>query len=99
VRDGGGSGGGVYLTCSTLSGTNIGFSAVGGVGSLYGGGGGGGRIAVWRQIDTSSGISYSVLGAAGASGNGNGSNGTFNMIYFPILKPVYNFFGTVQVIP
>ncbi|MBU4201195.1 MAG: hypothetical protein KJ919_14890 [Verrucomicrobia bacterium] len=46
---GSGSGGGVYLKCKTLRGSNGILSAKGGVGTgSYTTGGGGGRIAVWR---------------------------------------------------
>ncbi|MCG2680920.1 MAG: hypothetical protein L6455_13305, partial [Kiritimatiellae bacterium] len=76
---GAGSGGGIYLTCKTLSGTNSVFSVPGGNVSVsygpYGGGGGGGRIAVWRAYDTTGGIIQTNV-AGGTASSGNGTNGT-----------------------
>lgn len=66
----GGSGGGIYVRCHTLTASNAILSANGGNGgdpytTIPGGCGGGGRIAVWRMYDTSNGsVSNSVAGGA-----------------------------------
>lgn len=65
---GAGSGGGVHIVCETFSGLNGAIQAKGGNSSYYGGGGGG-RIAIWRSIDTSSGVSNNVTAAAGTGGS------------------------------
>ncbi len=65
-----GSGGSIYVTTSSLTGTGL-ISAVGGSGS--GGGGGGGRIALYSSTDTFTGTKL----AYGGSGNGQyGGAGT-----------------------
>ncbi len=51
---GGGSGGGIWITCGTLAGSGS-ITASGAVGSSYAGGGGGGRIAVEYSSSTYSG--------------------------------------------
>ncbi len=85
---GGGSGGGIYITCRTFIGdSNALLQAKGGNaqtgtgGSKYdGGGGGGGRIAVWRIFDRPLGvISNDVSGGCGwapAYGTNYGASGT-----------------------
>ncbi|MDR3643006.1 MAG: DUF2341 domain-containing protein [Candidatus Doudnabacteria bacterium] len=67
--DGGGSGGSIYLTTNTLSGTSS-LSAIGGnslSGNGIGGGGGGGRIAVYYTTDNST-VSYSAAGGTNSYG-------------------------------
>jgi hypothetical protein len=81
---GGGSGGGIYVTCKwfvTEDGTSL--SADGGdSGNGYGGGGGGGRIAVWRSYDRRTGSrTVTVDGGRGADNlswdpTWNGATGT-----------------------
>jgi hypothetical protein len=60
----GGSGGGIYVSCRTFTGSSGLLSANGGNGHEAGGGGGG-RIAVWRTRDTSAGVTATVTGGGG----------------------------------
>jgi hypothetical protein len=63
---GGGSGGGIYVTCSRFAGTSGALQANGGNGAgTTGPGGGGGRIAVWRTLDTSAGVTATVTPGGG----------------------------------
>ena len=73
-RSGGGSGGGLWITCGTLGGTGL-ITAHGGngAGSGQGGGGGGGRIAVY--CDAAS-LPVANLRAYGGSGYIRGGAGT-----------------------
>jgi hypothetical protein len=68
---GGGSGGSVWLTVGTLSGSGV-ISANGGAGILLGGGGGGGRIALQYGSSGFSGL----VSAYGGSGYATGGAGT-----------------------
>ena len=86
-RDGGGSGGGIFIKCQTLTGTNSFLSARGGAGAPYGGGGGGGgRIAIWRNTDTSSGSSNTVIGLSGGY-----SIGGIGTVYYSSMIPPFNY--------
>jgi len=81
-RGGGGAGGGIYLVCKHFAGLNGFLSAVGGngpgtQGGVNQGGGGGGRIAVWRMIDESSGISSNIAGGTTTNSAPSGQAGTF----------------------
>jgi hypothetical protein len=60
---GGGSGGGVYIDCANLEGTNT-IMVAGGSTTSYGGGGGGGRIAVYYSGRLRDG-GYTVAGGSG----------------------------------
>jgi hypothetical protein len=67
---GGGSGGGIYLTCRRLyDEAGVSLLARGGKAALgNGGGGGGGRIAVWREVDlTAAQAATDVAGGGGRS--------------------------------
>jgi hypothetical protein len=75
---GGGSGGGIYLSCKTLAGTNGVLQANGGAPTIYGGaggGGGGGRIAVWRVNDHSDTNTW-IIQALGYAVTNAGADGT-----------------------
>lgn len=78
-----GSGGGIYVTCRTLTGSGGRLYANGGNNAVGGGyaSGGGGRIAVWRMYDTAS-ITSSVAGGTG--GSYLGSNGTVVVGWIPL---------------
>ena len=84
---GGASGGGIYLACKTLRGTNGVLQANGGAGTVYGGwtggGGGGGRIAVWRVTDKSNTNSWLIQVNGGGPLAVTGSVGT---IYWGQLR-------------
>jgi hypothetical protein len=69
---GGGSGGSIYLRCSTFTGTTGALRVNGGNAHGSGGGGGGGRLAIWRVVDTFSG----VVSADGGTGLQTGDAGT-----------------------
>ncbi|MDD5708848.1 MAG: hypothetical protein PHR35_23275 [Kiritimatiellae bacterium] len=85
---GGGSGGGLYITCHAFTGDSGGVLRANGgnAGSFHsldvgGGGGGGGRIAVWRAQDRSPSVipTYVAGGTSGATnlpGCGTGETGT-----------------------
>jgi hypothetical protein len=72
---GGGSGGSIYITCTSLAGTGV-VSGVGGVPSGQSGGGGGGRIALYTSasdnylgtVTVVGGVLYGVPTKAGATG-------------------------------
>jgi hypothetical protein len=68
---GGGSGGSIWLTVGTLTGTGI-ISANGGMGNSSGGGGAGGRISIGYTVYDFVG----VVSAYGGSGYGTGGAGT-----------------------
>ena len=68
---GGGSGGSIWITVGTLTGTGT-ISADGGAGETHGGGGGGGRIAGYYDADTFTG----TVSARGAAGWNQGGAGT-----------------------
>ena len=71
-NSGGGSGGSIWLTAGTITGSGI-ISANGGAGEpILGGGGGGGRIALYSPTNTFTGLT-TVLGGDGAE---RGENGT-----------------------
>ena len=79
---GGGAGGGIYILCRRFAGLNGLLSAKGGNApgtwnSLQNGGGGGGRIAVWRAVDESSGISSNIAGGTTSNSLPSGQVGTF----------------------
>lgn len=83
VYGGGGSGGGVHITCRTFDGTGI-IRANGGVSGYAGGaGGGGGRIAIGYNTGAQASkppimVTFYTSGAAGAYNAGN-----LGTIYFP----------------
>jgi hypothetical protein len=72
---GGGSGGSIFLTVGTLSGSGL-ISVNGGAGNALGGGGGGGRIAVVYRI------ANSFSGLVSAYGGGGYAAGGAGTIYF-----------------
>ena len=74
-REGGGSGGGIFLKCQTLEG-NGSMNANGGNGGYYGGGGGGGgRIAIWFMFSNYTGLASSTGGLKGAIASAPATNG------------------------
>ena len=88
----GGSGGSIYITCSTFRGSGGILTAEGGRGNRSGGSGGGGRIAVHYDVTAQSavplpGVTFSVRGAKGGSsqrgGNIGGRHGTLS---FPDMQ-------------
>ena len=79
LNSGGGSGGSVWLSVGTLSGTGT-ISANGGAGNNVGGGGGGGRVAVSCRTN-----SYS--GAFAARGGAGGHFGGAGTICLPVFGP------------
>ncbi|HVV73827.1 MAG TPA: hypothetical protein VHI52_20350, partial [Verrucomicrobiae bacterium] len=83
---GGGSGGSIWLTVGTLTGSGS-IAANGGSGNGYGGGGGGGRIALEYGLNSFAG----TVTAFGGSGSSSGGAGT---IY---LKPKSQASGQVLV--
>ena len=77
----GGAGGGIYVQCNTLAGSNAVLLANGGTGGNsgnFGAGGGGGRIAVWRLRDNSNTNTWliQVLGTNGYAGTTTGTVGS-----------------------
>ncbi|HET7624050.1 MAG TPA: hypothetical protein VFM25_02205, partial [Verrucomicrobiae bacterium] len=85
-QSGGGSGGSIWISATSLEGTGA-IQANGGAGELYdGGGGGGGRIAIYSPSNTFGG----TISAAGAIGAFNGSDGTVfistNLDLFNVLS-------------
>ena len=69
---GGGSGGSIYLTAGTLTGSG-GISANGGIGPNTGGGGGGGRIAIHYDTNTFTGTISACGGSSGSCAGGAGT--------------------------
>jgi hypothetical protein len=89
-----GSGGGIYVTCRTFSGSTSGvIRANGGSASeSFIRTGGGGRVAVWRVRDTSGG-SVSVSAAHGSGGtdeNPASTDGTVVWGYLPLSGTVFS---------
>jgi hypothetical protein len=74
---GGGSGGSVFVSAGTLSGTGT-FRAIGGNGGANGGGGGGGGriVAYYNSTTFPVGNLICTRGTGGSGGGGNGINGT-----------------------
>ena len=99
---GGGSGGGIYIECSTFQGSGL-IWANGGNGTTgeTGGGGGGGRIAiVYTNAATQAGLSkpsvvFSTRGGTGSTTLGNAYMGQYGTLYFPdaIAFPSTNLTG------
>ncbi|MBI2440406.1 MAG: hypothetical protein HYV35_03445 [Lentisphaerae bacterium] len=86
---GGGSGGGIYLTCRTFIGNTNGLlRANGGAGNRYGGGGG--RIAVWRMYDNSAGAVSNYVNA-GTGPSGTGAVGTVVWRWLPAPGTIVSF--------
>jgi len=77
-RDGGASGGGIFLKCQTLEGNGAMNANGGNGGSFGGGGGGGGRIAIWFMYSNYTGIASSTGGLKGASAGAPAANGATN---------------------
>lgn len=83
-----GSGGGIYLSCSTLAGTNGSITANAGLsGGGLGGGGGGGRIAVAYEPAAQSLLTVPSLTFSAASSVSGGNNttlpGDIGTLWFP----------------
>lgn len=83
-RSGGGSGGGIYVTCRRLLGSSGLLEAKGG-GPTYGegGGGGGGRVAVWASRYGFPGTLTALFGTSGYAVTLNGATGTVVRGYLP----------------
>ena len=91
---GGGSGGGIYITCDTITGGGT-IRAEGGDNPSTGYTGGGGRIAVHFDFDTTSGITTNVDAGKqnnGTGGSGNAGAGTIVWAQIPVVA------GTVILI-
>lgn len=94
---GGGSGGGVSISCKRLYGAGIIWAKGGNAsGSQVGaaGGGGGGRIAIWRMYDYWSGTPFDtnlVSGGAAVNGGGSGVPGTVFLGQIPPSGTVFTF--------
>ncbi len=85
-NSGGGSGGSIWVTASTLAGSGQ-FTADGGAGELYGGGGGaGGRIALYSRAN----IFFGLAIASGGEGDSPGANGTVYSNNVPPLQVLSN---------
>lgn len=95
----GGSGGGIYITCTTITGTNGTISANGTDGNSEGGGGGGGRIAVRYNTSSQSGVPVPAIRFSAASGVGSGAVAAYadpGTLYFDdtyFLSPTNLFTG------
>ncbi len=84
-REGGGSGGGIYLKCRTIQGTAGSLSANGSIGCNYGGGGGGGgRIQVWAAYNNLPGgtLPAFVLPGTTNSNPGTSQSGSTGTVYW-----------------
>ncbi len=79
-RSGGGSGGGIYLSCSTVAGRGNIRANGGNGGSGYGGGGGGGRIAIRCQYKH-------FLGTCSVTNGAGAQPGQIGTIYWRIQAP------------
>ncbi len=85
-RSGGGSGGGIYITCSTFQGIGL-IAADGGYTQQGGGGGGGGRIAVIYDTAAQTTVSPKpAVQLSAAHGTGPGGNGAPGTIYVPDMN-------------
>ena len=91
---GAGSGGGIYLSCRTLQGTNGNLRANGGSAAASNGGygGGGGRIAVWSTFDLSSTQTWTITASPGpgkvsVAPARDGGTGTVFWGFLPIPEP------------
>lgn len=85
-NNGGGSGGSVWITAGTLSGSGL-ISANGGAGNGLGGGGGGGRIA----------LSADFSGAGTAYGGGGASRGGAGTIFMNKMAATGQLFQSITV--
>ena len=85
---GGGSGGGIYIQCGTLSGSGT-IRANGGTGGNYAGGGGGGRIAL-DYVSAAWTGSIQVNGASGAPNYGYpaSARGGYGTLYLSDTTPL-----------
>jgi len=97
--DSGGSGGGVYITCRTITGTNGLISADGSKSSGGGGAGGGGRIAILYDTNAQSLLPMPLFRCSAAGGYSKTdvtNSGEIGTLYFPdsaLFSPTNLFTG------